>query len=430
MQLLLLGMNHRTATLAQRETLAFRPDEIPSLLDRISRASVVREAALLCTCNRTEFYAVSDEPATAERHLREVVADARRDDVLAPGPHRYLHRDALVVRHLFRVAAGLDSMVLGDVQILGQVKEAYALARAAGTVGVRLDRLFELALRAGKRARTETSIGAGVVSVASAATDLLRDELGTLGGRRLVVVGAGETGRLAARHLAKSHPAELVLVNRSLPAAEAVALEVGAPARALPLSRLAEALEGAEAAVCATSAPEAIVTTGLIEQAMASRRGRRLVLVDIAVPRDVDPAVASHPDVTLHAIDAIRQVVDTSLARRTAEVPRVEAVVDEETRKYETWHRSLGVTPVVRDLREHFERVRAEELQRALRNASPEERARAERLTRALVNRLLHVPTLRLKDADPTTDAGSSRLRAARELFELDVPDVEVAHEL
>ena len=419
MHVVLLGMNHRTASLDHREALAFVPEEIPALLGRITRDGVVREAALLSTCNRTEFYAVSEDADGADAQLRAVVADQGRGDLLAPGPHRYGHRDIGAVRHLFRVAAGLDSMVLGDVQILGQVKDAYVLARESGAAGVRLDGLFVRALRAGKRARTETAIGAGIVSVASAATDLLRDELGAVAGRRLVILGAGETGRLAARHLAKSLPADLAIVNRSLPAAEAIACELGARARALPLSGLGGALAGADAVVCATRAPVPVITVDLMREVMAGRAGRPLLVVDIAVPRDVEPAVASMPGVTLHAIDAIQQVVDSSLARRTAERPGVEAIVEEEIARYERWQRSLGATPVVRDLREHFERVRAEEMQRVLRHASTEERERAERLTRALINRLLHVPTVQLKEADPDSEPGASRLRAVRELFAL-----------
>lgn len=423
MHLVLLGMNHRTASLDEREALAFAPEEISALLGRMTRDGVIREAALISTCNRTEFYVVSEDAEGADAQLRAAVADARHADLLVPGPQRYTYRDGAAVRHLFRVATGLDSMVLGDVQILGQVKDAYVLARECGAVGVRLDRLFERALRAGKRARTETAIGAGIVSVASAATDLLRDELGAVAGRRLVIVGAGETGRLAARHLAKSHPADLALVNRSLAAADAVARELGGRARALPLSGLAQALAGADAVVCATRAPGAVITTDLMREVMATRAGRRLLLVDIAVPRDVEPAVASIPGVTLHAIDAIQQVVDTGLARRTAEVPRVEAILEQEIARYERWQRSLSATPVVRDLRDHFERVRAEEVQRVLRHAPAEERERAERLTRALINRLLHVPTLQLKEADPDSESGSSRLRAARELFALSGPE-------
>lgn len=429
MHLLLLGVNHRTAPLEAREALAFSPGETVVVLTDLMRAGLVQEAALLSTCNRTEFYIVTGTPEVAEEHLRAAVARFRGRDLLAPGDHRYVRLDREVVRHLLRVACGLESMVLGDVQILGQVKDALALARQADASGLRLDRLFEVALRAGKRARTESAISAGVVSVASAAADLLRHELTSLEGRHLVVVGAGETGRLAARHLSKEHPASLTLVNRSVGGADAVSRELGCPATVLPLSRLGEALARADAVVTATRAPGFVVTGAIVAEAMRKRPERPLLLVDIAVPRDVEPSAGDVPGVTLHAIDAIQQVVDTTKARRAAEVPTVEAIVEQEAAKFEAWQRSHSAAPVVRELRDHFERVRAEEVERALRSASEEERERVERVTRALINRLLHTPTLQLKDADPESATGLARLRAARELFALGAGEPEVPHE-
>jgi glutamyl-tRNA reductase len=419
MQLLLLGMSHRTAALDAREALTFTPEETVRALVGLTRLGDVKEAALLSTCNRTEFYIVTETPDRADQNVRDLVAGISGRDLLAPGPHRYRLEASAAIRHLLRVACGLDSMVLGDVQILGQVKEAHARAKEADSAGPRLDRLFEHALRAGKRARTETTIGAGVVSVGSAAADLLRDQLGSLAGRHVVVVGAGETGRLAARYLVKHHLGSLTLVNRSSSAAGALASDLGHDVRALPLDALEQALAGADAAVCATGAPTALVTVEMVRAAMATRPERPLAIVDIAVPRNVEPDVATVPGVAVHAIDAIQQVVDTSLARRTAEVPRVEQVVDQEAVRYEAWQRGLRATPVVRDLREHFERVRAEEVDRIYRHESAADRDRAERLTRALINRLLHGPTLQLKEADPESEEGSSRLRAARELFAL-----------
>jgi glutamyl-tRNA reductase len=298
------------------------------------------------------------------------------------------------------------------------LKDAYTLARDAGAAGATLDRLFESAFRAGKRARAETSIGAGVVSIASAACELARQGLQTLDTLRVVVVGAGETSRLAAKHLAHHCPGGVTILNRTRSRAEALALELGITAK--PLADLTNAMASADLVVTATAAPTALIGVEDVRSAMATRPDRPLLIIDLAVPRDVEPEVAAITGVTLHSIDAIQTVVDRTLATRAGEVPRVEAIVDEEAAKYEAWRRGFEASPIVRDLRDHFERVRSEEVDRQLSNASAEERARAERLTKALVNRLLHLPTVRLKDADPASDEGGWRLRAARELFALD----------
>lgn len=418
MHLLVVGMNHRTASLAEREALAFGPDAARGVLADALRRDPIREAVVLSTCNRTEFYLAADDPDGATVALRAAVEHSTGVDLQPPGPSIYRLDDAAAIRHAFRVACGLDSMVLGEAQILSQLKDAYTLAREVGAAGATLDRLFESAFRAGKRARTETSIGAGVVSIASAACELARQGLRPLDALRVVVVGAGETSRLAAKHLARHCPGGVTIVNRTFARAEALAKELGITAQ--PFDRLAEAIASADLVVTATTAPTAIIGLRAVRDAMATRTDRPLLIIDLAVPRDVDPDVASVGGVTLHSIDAIQTVVDRTLATRASEVPRVEAIVDEEASKYEAWRRGFEASPIVRDLRDHFERVRSEEIDRQLANVSAEERARAERLTKALVNRLLHLPTVRLKDADPASDEGGWRLRAARELFALD----------
>jgi glutamyl-tRNA reductase len=418
MHLLVVGMNHRTASLAERESLALAPDAADGVLAEALRRDPIREALVISTCNRTEFYLAAEDPDGASAALRAAVECIKGADLLPPGPSIYRLDDAAAIRHAFRVACGLDSMVLGEAQILSQLKDAYTTAREAGAAGPMLDRLFESAFRAGKRARAETSIGAGVVSIASAACELARQGLRSLDARRVVVVGAGETSRLAAKHLARHCPGGVTVVNRTFARAEALASELGLAAQ--PFERLTEAVAAADLVVTATTAPTAVLGVTQVRDAMATRPDRPLLIIDLAMPRDVEPEVASVGDVTLHPIDAIQTVVDRTLATRASEVPRVETIVDEEAAKYEAWRRGFEASPIVRDLRDHFERMRSEEMNRQLANVSAEERARAERLTKALVNRLLHLPTVRLKDADPASDEGVWRLRAARELFALD----------
>ncbi len=424
MHLLLLGVNHRTAGLADREALAFNRDETVDLLRRLGRCGNLREIALLSTCNRSEFYVVAADAAGAEEHLRESVLGLRGRDLLGPGPHLTRATRTDVARHLFRVACGLESMVLGDVQILGQVKDAFTLARQAETSGPLLDRLFEAALHAGKRARAETSIGAGTVSVASAAIELAARVTAGLANRRVVVVGAGDTARLAAVHAAEHNVGRLTIVNRTREHAEAVAAETGG--FGAELEHLPEALASADVVVSATRAPSALITADMLARAMAGRSERPLLVLDLAVPRDVEPSGEDVPGVVLHTIDGVRTVVDRHLAARLGQVLPVEAIVDEEAHRFTAWLRSLGAKTTVLALRDHFERIRSEEIDRQLAHASDEERERAERLTRALINRLLHTPTLRLKDADPASDDGLQRLQAALELFALggaEIPD-------
>ena len=418
LHLLLIGVNHRTAGIDQREALAFTREERLQALAALA-ASGVAEALVVTTCNRTEFYVVDLDTAEADRRVRAAVASLRAADLLAPGPRRYTASGGEAARHLCRVASGLDSMVLGDLQILGQIKDAVALSRGAGTLGPHLDRLADCALRAGKRARAETAVSCGVVSVASSAVALLDEQLGGLAGRRVLVVGAGETGRLVVKHMAvhRQRPAGIVVANRTPAAAAALAASVGA--RAASLGDIAAVLGEVDAVVSATRAPGVVVSAGDVAEAMRHRDGRRLVIVDLAVPRDVDPQVALLPDVQLHGIDAIQRAVDSTLARRQAEVPRVDAIVDQQLARFESWRRSRAVTPDVCQLRAHFERLRLEELAR-LKHVGPDERARAERLTQALVNRLLHAPTVWLKEVDAASEHGRVRLDTLRDLFALD----------
>jgi glutamyl-tRNA reductase len=420
MNLLLVGVNHRTARLADREALALTQDEIGALLTLVGGKGVVREAVVLSTCNRVEIYAAASDTAVADRHVRDAVVALKDRDLLAPGAHRYAITGPAVVRHLFRVACALDSMILGDVQILGQVKQAYALARSQGAAGVLLDRLFEMALHTGKRARTETGVGTGTVSMAAAAVEFARHHAGTLARRHVLIIGAGDTARLAAKHVAAHLPGDITIVNRDRTRGELLAAETGA--RYLPLEALPQALGEADVVFSATRAPHAIVTEDAVRTAMGARPDRALTIMDLAVPRDVEQGAGLVAGVSLHALDSVRTRVGRAVTQRTAEVPRVEQIIEQEVDRFAGWWRSLGTAPVVVALREHFERIRAEEVERQLGGLTERERDRAERLTRALVNRLLHMPTVRLKDVDPGSSEGQWRLEAARELFALPIP--------
>jgi glutamyl-tRNA reductase len=416
-ELLLLGVNHRTAPVALRERLSFTPEEAAKTLRELCASPAVKEGMILSTCNRTEMYVLSPEAAAGEAQVRAQLREAKGADLLAPGDHRYLLKQREAARQLLRVATGLDSMVLGEMQILGQVKAAFAMAQQAGAAGLLLERLLAAAVHAGKRARAETEIGAGSVSVASAAVSLATKVFGELTARRVLVVGAGETGCLAARHFAELRPAALLIANRGLERAQAVAEELAA--QALPLTALSEALPRVDVVLCATRSAGLIITDTMVRAAMAERPSRPLLLVDLAIPRDIEEAAGRRDNVFLYPIDALRTIVDRNLARRQGEVPRVEAIIEEECDRFFAWLNGLGVAPLVRELRELFERVRAEEVGKSLRHFSAEDQERVDRLTRSLVNKLLHRPTTQLKAIDLGSELGLDRLDTVRDLFGL-----------
>jgi glutamyl-tRNA reductase len=350
--------------------------------------------------------------------VRALVQRAKGTDLLAPGPERYTLADGDAARHLLRVAAGLDSMVLGEAEILGQVKDALAAAVAESASGTLLDRLLTTALRAGKRARTETEIGAGTVSVASAAVALAGKVFSDLAECQVLVVGAGETARLAGQHFALRRPAALRVANRTPERAAALAQALGG--EAISLDTLSSAVAAADVVVFATSAGRPLLGSETVREALRARRGRPLLLLDLGVPRNVEAGVAALDGVFLHTVDAVRGHVDENLCRRRRAVPRVEAIVEEELATFLDWVRSLEVTPTLRALRERFEEVRAAEVGRHLGRFSKEDAERVESLTRSLVNKLLHTPMTRLKALANGNGEDLRRLDAVRELFDLE----------
>jgi glutamyl-tRNA reductase len=418
MDLQLLGINHHTAPLELRERLALDGAGVAAVLRDVRDDAAVAEAVLLATCNRTELYVATLDRASAEAAMRRVFGRLAGDRTSLMPAHAYARDGEPAARHLLRVAAGLDSMILGEHQILGQVREAQSRAQEAETLGPLTHRLWSTALHAGKRARAETDIGMGAVSVAQAAVSLAERAVGELRGRHVLVIGAGDTCRLAARHIADRRPARLWVANRTIARAAAIAEAFGGDA--IGLDGLGEVLPSADAVVSATRAPGFVVTTEMVRRAMAGRPGRALALVDVAMPRDIDPACGNFEGTALFSIDAVRTLVDRSLAHRLREIPRVETIVDEECARFASWTRAQGAAAVVRELVERFEQVREEEVRRNLRHFHPEEEAYLDRMTRAMINRLLRPPITQLTSGTLSPSVESVRLDLLRELFALD----------
>ncbi|HZP57768.1 MAG TPA: glutamyl-tRNA reductase [Dehalococcoidia bacterium] len=413
MQVSLVGISHKTAPIAVREHFAFAPDELPGLLARLGERYA--GAAVLSTCNRTEVYVVAPRGIGDPRSVIALLSEARGEPPVEGAPFFALSgKEAM--RHLFRVAAGIESMVIGESEILGQVRAAFAAATVAGTHSVALSRLFHTAIRVGRKARAQTHISRYNVSVSSTAVALARTTFGDLRGRTVLVISAGEAGKIAARTLAESGVGRMLVTNRSAERAAELAADLGG--RAVPFGRLERTLAEADIVITATAAPEYVIDRALAERATAARGGRPLLVIDIAVPRDVDPAVRDLPGVQLHDIDGLQEIANANHNLRKRELQQVEAIIDEEVARYAEWLRSLEVVPTVAALRARAEAVRQTELERTLArlDLSAAERKRIEAMTAAMVKRLLHDPIRRLK----TSGEGERYVEAVRALFALD----------
>ena len=416
-----VGVNHRTAPLDVRERFAHGAHEVPRALARVMAAGA-SGGVLLSTCNRTEFYLVADDEPALDAVWSLL---GERLPVASAGGAReyaYIARDRDAVRHLYRVSSGLDSMILGESQIQGQVREAWEASRAqAGPV---LHRLFQTALHVGSRVRTETGLGMGTASAASAGVAVAGKIFGDLAGRSALILGAGDMAELAATCLNDEGVQITLVANRTPERARAIAERLGA--RAVSLDEAWPHFATTDIAICSTAAPHAVVTWERVGGVIGggARRGRPLCILDLAVPRDVDPALAQLESVFLYDVDDLQTVAAHATARRRDEIPAAERIVEEETDLFWAWYGGLGVVPTIKELRQRMDDLRAHELERALRqlgHLSPEDRARVEQFSEALLNKFLHHPTVALKTA-AEAGRGYGLLEAMRRLFGMEPP--------
>jgi glutamyl-tRNA reductase len=413
MTLLALGINHQTAPVSLRERVAFADDVLPSALAALRALPSVSEVALLSTCNRTEVYAVAEDEGRA-------IGDWLANQHDASDLHAYLywHYDANAVRHLFRVATGLDSLVLGEPQILGQVKHAWAAARAAGSLGGQLDRLFQQAFVTAKRARTDTRIGANPVSVASAAVRLAQGTFARPDDSSVLLIGAGETIELVARHLVQARVKRLLVANRTLAHAQDLASRHGGVA--LPLAEIDRHLAGVDMVFSATASRAPILQRAQVTAALAQRRHRPMLLLDLAVPRDIAADVATLKDAFLYTVDDLERAVEDNRRSRREAADAAEAIVDLQVSRFvETLVASTRIAPLKR-LRAHGERARAAALARARQQLASGEDPHAvlDLLAHTLTNRLLHAPSNALRQA--ALDGDVELLRAAERIYRSD----------
>lgn len=408
-----LGVNHRTAPVEVRERLACSLDQL------LPNGTASGEMALLSTCNRLELYACSSaSPVAVQDELTARLSVATGVDEEELSSHLYLRTGWDAVTHLLRVATGLDSLVLGEPQILGQVTAAFMQATEAGVLGHCLTQLLRAAIRAGKRARSETDISANPASISSVALALAQQHAGDLCQQRVLVIGAGEMGRLTLKALGHRGVGGVEVINRTFAKAESAAAALGGCA--FPLDRLAERLAQADVIITATGAPQPLLTEKLVADVLAQRPERPLLLVDLAVPRDVEPTVGHLPGVRLFDVDDLRGSLDEALAAREAEVPLVEEIITEEVASLQNSYREMNVRPLIVDLRRKAEQIRQREVERTLRNLGDIDDAtlgQIQKLSQVLVNQLLHEPTLYLKEKAVNGDM--SQVESVREIFGL-----------
>jgi glutamyl-tRNA reductase len=399
--LLLVGASHRTAPLELRERLDFSSRGLDTAVRRLAGRPAMSEAVVISTCNRAELYVACADPSTAVVDVLDFISEFHQLPGDQVKPHLYSHIDHDAARHLFRVSSGLDSMIVGEPQILGQIKEAYGVATTVQTAGPLLNKLFHWAFGVGKRVRSETALAEGAVSVSFAAVSLAKKIFGNLSGRRVLVIGAGEMGKLTAMHLKAQGVASVTITSRTLANAQQLAEEVGGSVAVW--ESMAQALLDSDIVITSTGSPTAILSKSQVKAAMPASRTRPLFLIDIAVPRDVEPSAAEIEQVFLYNIDDLQAIVRENLQKRGAEVSRAEQIVEEEVRKFATWHRSREAVPTIVALRQRFESIRKAELQRLepkLAALTPDARQRVDEITHLIIEKLLHHPTEQLKTAD------------------------------
>lgn len=402
MALNILGINHKTAPVALREKVAFDEERVRLALRMLRQQAGVAEVVILSTCNRTELYwAGSASGAELSQWL-----ERHHGNRLDLAPSLYVHQERRAVEHAFSVAAGLDSMVLGEAQILGQLKEAYRLAQESGSTGPALNKLFQAAFAAAKRIRTETRIGANAVSIASATVNLARHVYADLGARSALLVGAGEMIALTARHLSAAGVKHMVIANRSLPRAQTLASEL--KAHAVGLADIGNELVDADIVISCTASPVPLITKNAAAAAVRARRRRPIFMVDLAVPRDIEPSVADLEDVYLFSVDDLQQLVDENRQQRELAASGARVLIEEEVARFLAEYRAHDAGPAIRALRAQADTVRLHTLGHARRMlaAGKSSEEVIEYLANTLTNRLLHAPTQALRNAAELDDPG------------------------
>lgn len=422
MPVILVGLNHRTAPLALRETVAFSTDATREALRKFLDFPSILETVLLFTCNRTEIYAFvrnAGEETAAWEYLREYLVKYSEHPELKD--HLYQHADEDAVAHLFRVAGGLDSMVIGEPQILGQVKDAYVLACEENTAGAVFHRLFHKAFRIGKKIRTETCIGEGPVSVSYAAVKMVSEMFEDVSQRSVLLIGAGKTGSLAAQHLVRKGIKQLFIANRTPARAEELARELNGSM--VPMTAITELLPRVDLVITAVACEEYVISAAAMAESLACRNGGELHVLDLAVPRSCDPRIDDLDGVCVHEMDTLQRRVEETWCIRHQEMCKAETEIGSAVREFFRWLENLQVVPTLQALQGHFDEIRRAELNRYRRNFDSRSWRQLDLFTRSLIKALLHIPVQRIKEFGGDDSIALERMAVVRSLFDLEDAD-------
>ncbi len=418
MNLLGISINHRTAPVDLREALHLSEEEIRNLIQQ-TKDKILSEGIVISTCNRTEIYGIPKQDGITHLDLQNLIINFKSAaKVSEENFQKFISRDS--VEHLFRVATGIDSLLIGDNQIFKQVKDSFIISEEMNFAGFLVKRLMDAAVRVGKRAINETAISEGAVTVSYAAVQLVEKIFANLSKKSALVIGTGETGEIAAKHLRDRGIGRLALTNRTFEKAEKLATELNTAV--FPFDTFKDHLHKFDIIISATSSEDIILTRDDIEKTMKKRNYESLVIMDIAIPRDVDPACKDIDYVFYHDIDSLNVIVQQNLAKRRNEIPKVEKIIQEELDAFFDWYNSLQVAPTIKDLRDYFESVRAEEVEKNINKFSEEDREKLEIITKRIINKILHHPTVELKklsDENSNSDFSSIKISVIRELFGL-----------
>lgn len=422
MNIISVGVNHKTAPIEIRERIALSEVQNKEFIDDLISSGIASEAMVLSTCNRTELYVVPAIPEVTCDYLKEYLIaykDARKE----VRPEHFFSRFYCgTARHLFEVASATDSLILGEGQILGQVKEAYRIAAEVGTAGILITRLCHTAFTVAKKVKTKTKLMEGAVSVSYAAVELAQKIFSNLSLKKVLLIGAGETGELAAKHIYQKNARNIVITNRTLSKAEALAEDLGTN-KVLPFESYKQHLHEFDIIITAVSTKDYVLKVSEMQQSMLKRRLKPVIILDLGLPRNVDPEIAGLQNMFLKDIDDLKHIIDKNLERRRCELPKVKAIIDEELVGFGQWINTLKVRPTIVDLQSKFIEIKEKELERYRYKVSPEELRRMEHLTDRILKKILHHPIKMLKAPIDTADTIPSRVNLVRNIFDLEEPN-------
>ncbi|GMR25115.1 MAG: glutamyl-tRNA reductase [Ignavibacteria bacterium] len=422
MNLLAVSINHKTAPINLRESVYLSENEVRELIEKV-KSKYFTEGLLISTCNRTEIYGIPANTDITHSHLQKIITESKNSTTTsADNFQTFVSRDSL--NHLFSVIAGIDSMLIGDNQVFKQVKDSFQIAEEMQFAGFLMRRVFDSALKVGKRAISETAITEGAVTVSYAAVQLIGKIFSNLNKKSALIVGTGETGEIAAKNLRDRGIGRLALTNRSFEKAEKLAADLNTAV--FPFDTFKDHLHKFDIIISATSAEGIVITRSDVEAAMKKRNFASMVLMDIAVPRDIDPASKEINYVFYHDIDSLNIIVEQNVSKRREEIPKVEKIIDEELNNFFEWYNSLKSAPTIKNLKDHFDAIRAEEVEKNINKFSSEDREKLEIVTKRIINKILHHPIVELKKTNETgtgAEEVATKMGIIRSLFGINTPD-------